>query len=81
MKILIVGLGSIGKRHLSTLQSFGNVELAVLRSRSKQKYGSGAFLETHNITDALNFNPDGVIICNPTSLHISASLPYLKKGI
>lgn len=81
MKVLIVGLGSIGRRHMGILQSFGNIDLAALRSGSKQQNSSESCLELFSVSEALKFAPDGVIVCNPTSLHINAALPFLKEGI
>lgn len=81
MKVLIIGLGSIGRRHMGILQSFGDIELAALRSSDKRHNNSDDYLEFFSVSEALNFAPDGVIVCNPTSLHINAALPFLEESI
>jgi len=82
MKILIVGLGSIGRRHAKFLLSNSNVKCAALRTnKGSLNQFSDQIIEFHSVQDALNFNPDGVIICNPTALHVQSALPFLKAGI
>ncbi|MDT0686574.1 Gfo/Idh/MocA family protein [Autumnicola psychrophila] len=81
MKILLIGLGSIGRRHLSHLQQIGGLDLAALRTQKGQIKKEGDITEFYNLEDALNFKPDGVIISNPTSLHVESAIPFLEKGI
>ena len=80
MRILIIGLGSIGRRHLSVLEKIEGLELAALRSRKGTLKEAGGINEFDQTTDALAFKPDGVVIANPTSLHVESSLPFLKAG-
>jgi len=81
MRILIVGLGSIGKRHAACLQKMGSIEIAVLRTAKGTLKDKSEFTEFYTIDDALAYQPDGVIIANPTALHVSSALPFLKQGI
>lgn len=80
MKLLIIGLGSIGRRHLSVLQSMGTTELAALRTRKGTLSKESDILEFDNLEDALAYKPHGVIVCNPTSLHVSSVEPFLRAG-
>jgi len=68
MKFVIVGLGSIGKRHQKNLKTLGHKTISVHRyddlSQSLKKH-----------------NPDGVFICNPTSMHLETSLVVAKAGM
>jgi predicted dehydrogenase len=81
MKILVVGMGSIGRRHASCLQQQAGVELAVLRTAKGTLKERTPFKEFHGIKEALSFGPDGVIVANPTALHVSTALPFLERGI
>jgi len=81
IKILLVGLGSIGRRHLSHLQSIVGIESAALRTGKGEITKESGVKEFFNLKDALNYQPDGVIISNPTSLHVETALPFLEKGI
>lgn len=69
-KALIVGLGSIGIRHLTMFNTVfpASVEIGVLR-RSKErpfKFVRNYFTSEH---DAINWKPDIVIIASPSNTH------------
>jgi predicted dehydrogenase len=81
MRLLLIGLGSIGRRHLGHLQQIGGLDLAALRTQKGQIKKEGNITEFYNLEEALDFNPDGVIISNPTSLHVETAIPFLEKGI
>ncbi len=81
MKILIVGLGSIGQRHAACLQKLNDVEIAVLRTKKGTLKEKSGFTEFYSLDEALTYQPDGVIIANPTSLHVETALPFLQNGI
>ncbi len=79
MNLLIVGLGSIGKKHLSvinTLYPLANV--FALRSKRKSKI----YENVKNIysIDELNVNIDFVIISTPTYLHENDIIKFSKLG-
>ncbi|MES2847643.1 MAG: Gfo/Idh/MocA family oxidoreductase [Bacteroidota bacterium] len=81
MKILIVGLGSIGQRHAGCLQKIAGIEIAVLRTKKGTLKEKSGFTEFYSLDEALAYKPDGVVVANPTSLHVATSLPFLQKGI
>lgn len=68
MKVLIIGLGSIGLRHLGVLQSLNNkFEIYALRS-SKNNSKINGVKEVYDFQE-INFKPYFIIISNPTYLH------------
>ncbi len=73
-RILIVGLGSIGLRHLNCLLEIGEYNIGALRSNSGNLTQDLTVLEKikifTDINDAIGWNPTHVIISNPTSLHL-----------
>ena len=78
-RILIVGLGSIGKRHKELVhQLFPNAAVEVLRLREKTRpIDSGSeFLTT--IQDAKEFSPEIAVLCTPSTTHISLALDLAK---
>ena len=78
-RILIVGLGSIGKRHKELVhQLFPNAAVEVLRLREKTiPVDSGSeFLTT--IQDAKEFSPEIAVLCTPSTTHISLALDLAK---
>lgn len=81
MKILLIGLGSMGTKYLSCLQKKGGIEIAALRTAKGALTTHTDITQFYNVPDALDYQPDGVIIANPTSLHVASALPFLEKGI
>jgi len=78
-RILIVGLGSIGKRHKELVhQLFPNAAVEVLRMREKTiPIDSGSeFLTT--IQDAREFSPEIAVLSTPSTTHISLALDLAK---
>jgi predicted dehydrogenase len=81
LKILIVGYGSIGKRHTNNLLNIGNMELIVC-SKNKESFKlikKGIKIFT-SIDDALKEKPDISIICNETSFHMKTAIKLAKIG-
>ena len=71
MRVLIVGLGSIAKKHIaSLLELIPDVEIYALRSADNSANVSNV-LNIYNLKDSPN-DVDFIIISNPTSLHASA---------
>ena len=82
MKFLIVGLGSIGRRHLRHLVALGQIDITLCRTgRSTLPDDELAEypIETE-LSAALAHKPDAVIVSNPTSMHIETALPAAKAG-
>lgn len=83
MKILIAGLGSIGRRHLRNLQALGVGDIVLLRSgRSTLPDDELAGLPTeHDLSEALErHRPAAVIVSNPTALHLNVAIPAAEAG-
>jgi predicted dehydrogenase len=82
MKILIAGLGSVGRRHLRNLVSLG--EHDILLYRTHQSTLPDEELSTYpvetDLTAALAQIPDAVIIANPTALHLDVAIPAALAG-
>ena len=97
MKILFVGLGGIGQRHLRNLYELLGDQLDVhaFRSRRLTQVVSDKLdvIPGENIEDkydvtvhadwpgALDVGPDVVMICNPSSLHLEYALSCAHAGI
>lgn len=71
MNILIVGMGSIGTRHLNVLKKIGDHKIYALRSGKGNNYYKEQHKDVINIYDLneLKEKIDRVIISNPTNLH------------
>lgn len=82
MTFLICGLGSIGKRHLRILKGLGEFRFIALRSGKSQTESSGLTdIEITDIRKISEFEIDGALITNPTSLHIETAIEISKAGI
>ena len=81
-RILIVGLGSIGKRHLRVARELlPNADIRVLRHQLTNEipeYSNGCFFE---IEEAINFLPQIAVIANPAPFHIAAAQALSEHGI
>jgi predicted dehydrogenase len=82
MKFLIVGLGSIGRRHLRNLIALGEHDIILFRTNHStldlEEFSSIPVF--HDLDAALGEGPDGVVISNPTALHLDAAIPAAKAG-
>ena len=82
MKFLVAGYGSIGRRHLRNLIALGQKDIVLLRSHKStlpEEEIKDIPVET-TVEAALAHRPDGVIIANPTALHLDAAIPAAKAG-
>ncbi|MCM1266522.1 MAG: Gfo/Idh/MocA family oxidoreductase [Bacteroidales bacterium] len=97
MKILFIGLGSAGQRHLRNLKRIlGNdVEFLAYRVRKYARLfddnlnvveGQNVkeayhIQEFDKLDEALREKPDAAFICNPNSMHIEVALQVAREGI
>jgi len=85
MRVLVVGLGSIGRRHIKNLKAVDrSLEVALLRQRSKSRdMGDVGGLLTQVFFDeqkALAWKPQVVVIANPAPLHIATAMRFAQAG-
>lgn len=83
-RILIVSLGSIGQRHLRNARDLlPGAEFAVWR-HNKSAGVSEAETDVHTVysaQDAIDFNPDAVIVASPASTHVEKAAPFIDRGV
>jgi predicted dehydrogenase len=85
MRIVVVGLGSIGRRHLSNLRALvPEAHLAVLRRSGTVAAASpeagGADAVFGRMEEALAFRPDAALITGPASSHVADALALAESG-
>lgn len=96
MKILIVGMGGIGQRHVRNLRTLLGKDTEIYAYRIRRLLTSVTErleVETdvdvekkysirvfNDLNEALSQNPDIGFICNPSSLHIPVALKIAEKG-
>ena len=96
MKILMIGLGGIGQRHVRNLRTLMGTEVHLMAYRFHNRthvLTEQLELEEGNtvtekymidiyteLDQALKQKPDIVFVCNPSSLHISVALQAAQAG-
>lgn len=83
MRVLVAGLGSIGRRHLRNLRALGVEDLVLLRSGRATLPDDelAGFPAEREIRSALrNHRPDAVVVATPTSLHLDVAIPAARAG-
>lgn len=81
-RVLIVGLGSIGKRHLRLArQLLPDADIRVLRHEpcvSIPEHANGWF---SSLEQAIDFAPQLAVISNPATFHTAAAQPLARAGV
>lgn len=97
LKVLIIGLGSIGQRHVRNLRQLLGEKVDIMAYRSRKRpyvlteqasIEQGSNLEEkyniilhENMDEALDQKPDAVFVCNPPDLHMITALKAAQKGL
>ncbi|MCX8063326.1 MAG: Gfo/Idh/MocA family oxidoreductase, partial [Anaerolineales bacterium] len=82
MKFLIIGFGSIGRRHAQNLLDLKQTDLLVYRTGNSTlppEMNLDLPIET-NLERAFAYQPDAVIVANPTALHLPVSIRAAQQG-
>jgi predicted dehydrogenase len=78
-RILIVGLGSIGKRHARVARAVApTATIAAWRRESAEAPGIDETFTSEK--DAVAFRPDIAVIATPATKHIESALPLARAG-
>ncbi len=83
MKILIAGLGSIGRRHFRNLVALGERDLVLYRTHKATLPDDelvGYPVETDFVHAVKKHKPEAVIVSNPTALHMDVAIPAAESG-
>jgi len=83
--VLVVGLGSIGKRHVEIInQQFPQVKVVALRHRKyNDTEGSSQQMvkQVFSLDEAILTNPQAAIIANPATKHIAVAKALASHGV
>src|SRR4051812_44985981 len=84
-RVLVIGVGSIGERHLRCFQTTGRAELALcevndaLRADVARRYGVGRAFG--RFEDALAEPHDAAVIATPAPLHVPQATRLAEAGV
>lgn len=82
--LLVLGCGSIGKRHINNFTGLGVKDIIAVdpredrRAEVASRFGVTKLYPT--IEQALAHKVDAAIICSPTSMHVQPSLELARRG-
>ena len=82
-RVLICGLGSIGRRHLRNLRALGVEDIVLVRtgkSTLPDEELKGMPVEADIETALKRHKPQAVIVSNPTALHLDVAIPAARAG-
>jgi predicted dehydrogenase len=78
---LVVGYGSIGRRHVRNLLKIPKIEILICTKQKKLKINKKRIIVFDKLEDALKEKPTAAFITNITSKHITTSIKIAKQGI
>ena len=76
MNVLIIGFGSIGKRHAKNFSKYANIFIFDINLKKLETNSNYIFIDNLNYLLSLKF--DLAIIATPTSIHIKNLLIFKK---
>ena len=84
-RVLVIGVGSIGERHLRCFGSTDRAELAFseindeLRGTIADRYGINATFG--NLDEAVAWQPEIAVVCAPADVHVPMTTRLAEAGI
>ena len=81
MKIVVIGYGSIGKRHVANLLVIPNIQIIICTKQKIRNPSPKKIKIFESISDCLKEKPNIGIIANESSFHISIAIKLAKAGI
>ncbi|RLD06588.1 MAG: hypothetical protein DRI65_06440 [Chloroflexota bacterium] len=82
MKFLIVGFGSIGRRHFQNLLALDEKDILFYRTHQStlEDIELADYQVETDLESALAQEPDAVIIANPSAYHLDVAIPAASQG-
>ena len=80
--ILIVGYGSIGKRHFKNISKISNAKIIVLtKQKNLPELKKNDIHVVSSLKEALLYKPDIGFVTNETSLHVDTAIKLANNGM
>jgi predicted dehydrogenase len=82
VRALIVGYGSIARRHLDNLRALGAArEYLVLRPSGRPDAAPADLRFVVDLGEALGTRPDFAVVASPSAAHVESLVPLLQAGV
>jgi predicted dehydrogenase len=79
-RVLIAGVGSIGRRHLQNLLHLGVQDIHLYRTHSEPVKAAPELPVFTDLRRALECKPQAVVVSNPTAFHMEIALAAARAG-
>ncbi|MDC0198421.1 Gfo/Idh/MocA family oxidoreductase [Candidatus Thioglobus sp.] len=83
-RLAIIGLGSIGRRHLRIISEMRpDIEIVVVRSGNGSSTNEEKFAvkTLSSVNEAIDFGVEAAIISSPATVHLQQSLDFANEGV
>ncbi len=82
MRVVLAGLGSIGRRHLGNIRALvPDAEITILRHADRgEPLPLGADRVVYALADAVASRPDVALVCGPTTGHAEVAIALARAG-
>jgi predicted dehydrogenase len=81
LRVLLIGLGSIGQRHLQVIRtSMPQAKIMVWRHSTVLENAALADFTTSSFADVQGFQPQVAVLANPASVHAEMEKPLHAMG-
>ena len=82
MKALVIGYGSIGKRHIENLAKFDDIQIIVITKRPEDNFLKHNHCKLFkSVKESLSEKPDFAIISTESSFHVKDAIILAKNKI
>ena len=79
-RVLVVGYGSIGKRHVKNLLLNKSIKVIIV-TKQKNLLNNSRIKIVNNLDDGIKENPDIAFVTNETRFHVPVAIKLAKNGI
>lgn len=84
-RVLVIGTGSIGERHLRCFQTTGRCTMAICEPRAARReeltQSYDLALDAADMDAAMAFDPTAAVICTPSHLHVPDAIRLAQHGV
>ena len=81
LKVVLIGYGSIGKRHVSNLLKISKIEIIICTKQKIRNPSTKKIKIVKSVSDCIKEKPDIGIVSNESSFHLKIAIKLASAGI